>query len=558
MTLSKKTVVAIFLFASLNFQIISADDKQAAIASANPLATYAGFEVLQQGGNAFDAAVAVSAALAVVEPAGSGLGGGGFWLLHRAEDGFETMIDGREKAPGAADKNMFLDSEGNVINGLSRDGVLSAGIPGLPAALVHLSEKYGQLPLSQVLQPAIRYAQQGFVIGERHRKLLAFRLKTLQKNAQASSIFLDDNKVPKQKSTLIQLDLAKTLTQLANFGKQGFYQGVVADQLINDVRKAGGIWTAEDLKNYQVVERKPVTGEYKGVKITSAALPSSGGIVLIEALNILSAYPLQQLDEVNRKHVITEAMRRAYHDRAYYLGDSDFVEVPVNRLLDKNYAAGLRAGMRLDKATPSEFLAGEIVEKTGGRNTTHFSVIDQDGNKVAATLSVNFPFGSGFVAAGTGVVLNDEMDDFVSKPGQMNGYGLVGGTANAIEPNKRMLSSMTPTFIEDDNRLAILGTPGGSRIISMVLLAVLDFAEGNGPESWVWLPRFHHQYIPDLIQYEKGGMTNDEIEGLTRLGHKLREIGYRYGDMQGIQLNKNTQTLTAVSDPRGEGLALVK
>ena len=558
MTLSKKTVVAIFLFASLNFQIISADDKQAAIASANPLATYAGFEVLQQGGNAFDAAVAVSAALAVVEPAGSGLGGGGFWLLHRAEDGFETMIDGREKAPGAADKNMFLDSEGNVINGLSRDGVLSAGIPGLPAALVHLSEKYGQLPLSQVLQPAIRYAQQGFVIGERHRKLLAFRLKTLQKNAQASSIFLDDNKVPKQKSTLIQLDLAKTLTQLANFGKQGFYQGVVADQLINDVRKAGGIWTAEDLKNYQVVERKPVTGEYKGVKITSAALPSSGGIVLIEALNILSAYPLQQLDEVNRKHVITEAMRRAYHDRAYYLGDSDFVEVPVNRLLDKNYAAGLRAGMRLDKATPSEFLAGEIVEKTGGRNTTHFSVIDQDGNKVAATLSVNFPFGSGFVAAGTGVVLNDEMDDFVSKPGQMNGYGLVGGTANAIEPNKRMLSSMTPTFIEDDNRLAILGTPGGSKIISMVLLAVLDFAEGNGPESWVWLPRFHHQYIPDLIQYEKGGMTNDEIEGLTRLGHKLREIGYRYGDMQGIQLNKNTQTLTAVSDPRGEGLALVK
>jgi len=212
----------------------------------------------------------------------------------------------------------------------------------------------------------------------------------------------------------------------------------------------------------------------------------------------------------------------------------------------------------MDRATPSSLLAGDIAEKRGGSDTTHFSVIDKEGNKVAATLSVNFPFGSGFVAAGTGVLLNDEMDDFVSKTGEMNGYGLVGGNANAIEPNKRMLSSMTPTFIEDENRVAVLGTPGGSRIISMVLLAVLDFAEGHGPESWVWQPRYHHQYIPDLIQYEKGGMTNDEIEGLSRLGHKLKEIRRRYGNMQAIQFNKKTKQFTVASDPRGEGLALVR
>ena len=558
MTKLKKLIITVFLFSCLNSPFIRAERHQSAIATAHPLATYAGFEILQQGGNAFDAAVAISAALAVVEPAGSGLGGGGFWLLHRASDGFESMVDGREKAPSAAHKDMFLGPNGEVVKGLSRNTVLSAGIPGLPAAIVHMSEKYGQLPLSQVLKPAIRYAEQGFVIGERHRKLLKYRLPVLQSHAQAARIFLDNNQLPEHKSVLKQTDLANTLKQLARFGKKGFYAGEVADALVSAVTKAGGIWRAEDLKNYQVIEREPVRGQYKGVKITSAALPSSGGVVLIEALNILSEYSVQQLDEISKKHLISEAMRRAYHDRAYYLGDSDFVNVPVNRLINADYAAGLRSTIRMDRATPSSLLAGDIAEKRGGSDTTHFSVIDKEGNKVAATLSVNFPFGSGFVAAGTGVLLNDEMDDFVSKTGEMNGYGLVGGNANAIEPNKRMLSSMTPTFIEDENRVAVLGTPGGSRIISMVLLAVLDFAEGHGPESWVWQPRYHHQYIPDLIQYEKGGMTNDEIEGLSRLGHKLKEIRRRYGNMQAIQFNKKTKQFTVASDPRGEGLALVR
>ena len=558
MMILKHTVMSFLLLACFNGLASDRVEKQAAIASAHALATSAGFAILAQGGNAFDAAVAMSATLAVVEPSGSGLGGGGFWLLHRASDGFETMLDGREKAPLAAHRSMYLDQQGRVIPGLSKNGALAAGIPGLPAALVHLAEKYGRLPLAQSLQFAIQCAEQGFVIGQRHSKLLKFRLTVLQKHPEAAGIFLKDKHLPATTSILRQTDLAHTLKQLARDGRKGFYAGAVADRLVDGVRNAGGIWTHQDLHDYRVVEREPVKGEYHQVKITSAALPSSGGVVLVEALNILAGYPLEDINAISRKHIISEAMRRAYHDRAFHLGDSDFVNVPVNRLINKDYAAGLRSSIRLDKATPSDFLAGNFQAKIQGEDTTHFSIIDSEGNRVAATLSINFPFGSGFVPAGTGVLLNNEMDDFVSKPGAMNGYGLVGGEANAIEPGKRMLSSMTPTFIEDAERVAVLGTPGGSRIISMVLLAVLEFAKGHGPESWVWEPRFHHQYIPDQIQYEKGGMSRDEIAGLTMLGHQLKEVRYRYGNMQAVLWNKKSKLFTVASDPRGEGLALIR
>lgn len=550
------TLVICLQWFSLSVQ--SSETNKAAIATAHPLATYAGFEILHQGGNAFDAAVAISAALAVVEPAGSGLGGGGFWLIHRTKDGFETMIDGREKAPLAAHQDMFLDDQGKVIEGLSKNGALSAGIPGLPAALVHLSKKYGQIPLFQALQPAIQYAENGFQIGERHRRMLRFRLEELRKSEAAARIFLHHNELPGQNALLKQTDLANTLKQIAKQGFSGFYGGEVAEKLVNGVKKAGGIWTRKDLQTYQVVERKPITGEYHDIKITSAALPSSGGIVMMQALNILSGFDLQTVDGITRKHLIVEAMRKAYHDRAFYLGDSDFVNPPVEQLINKHYAAGLRASIRFDKALPSQFLAGDMLPKPKGQDTTHFSVMDKDGNRVAATLSINFPFGSGFVAKGTGVLLNDEMDDFVSKPGELNGYGLTGGSANSIQPGKRMLSSMTPTFVEDKDRIAVLGTPGGSRIISMVLLAVLDFAEGNSPDSWVRVPRFHHQFLPDLIQYEKGGLTEEEIKGLSELGHQLQERPYQYGNMQAVQWNKTTGKFSVASDPRGEGSALIR
>jgi gamma-glutamyltranspeptidase/glutathione hydrolase len=553
----KKTYAAIILLAIFWESQVYADAHKVAIASAHPLATAAGFEILDKGGNVFDAAVAVSAALAVVEPSGSGLGGGAYWLLHREKDGKEIMVDGREKAPLAAHKAMYLDKEGKIVQGLSLNGALAAAIPGMPAGLAHLSEKYGKLPLAESLAPAIRYARTGFAVGERYLKLLKFRAELINKYPQTARIFLNNGKLPKLYSILRQPDLANTLTQLAESGRHGFYSGNIADKLINSVQKAGGIWTIEDLESYQVVEREPVRGQYNGIKITSAAPSSSGGIALIEALNILSGYNLQKADEITRKHLITEAMRRAYHDRTLYLGDTDFVDVPVKLLLSEDYAAGLRSSIRPDKALPSSMLSGEIQQQLEGANTTHFSIIDEEGNRVAATLSINFPFGSGFIAAGTGVLLNDEMDDFASLPGAMNVYGLVGGAANAIAPGKRMLSSMTPTFLENGSSIAVLGTPGGSRIISMLLLATLDFAKGNGPDSWVQVPRFHHQFMPDVIEYEKSALTDSELKGLAGMGHQLKAARYPYGDMQAVLLNKKSKILEAASDKRGEGRAIV-
>lgn len=531
---------------------------QIAVSTAHPLATRAGIQILQQGGNAFDAAVAVSAALAVVEPAGSGLGGGGFWLLHRTSDGFEVMVDGREKAPLAANETMFQDDEGQVIAGLSKNGALSAAIPGLPAALVHISKTYGKLELKETLKPAIQYAENGFRIGERHRKLLKFRLETLKQFPESAGIFLENGDIPEESAVLVQTDLAKTLKSIAAVGHNGFYQGDVANSLIAAVKANAGIWTHADLEQYQIKERKPIYGEYKGVKVTSAALPSSGGIVLMQSLNVLSAYDLEQLDELNRKHLVIEAMRRAYHSRALYLGDEDFVDVPIERLIHPYYAAGLLSTLRFDQSSQSKEFSGDMIEPSAGKDTTHFSIMDEQGNRVAATLSINYPFGSGMVAAGTGVLLNDEMDDFVSKKAVMNGYGLVGGSANSIQPGKRMLSSMSPTFLEDENRIAILGTPGGSRIISMVLLGILDFVAGNSPHSWVSLPRYHHQFWPDVVQYEPNGLKAEIISGLKKLGHKMKPVSYRYGNMQAISFDKQTGLMEAATDPRGEGLALVK
>jgi gamma-glutamyltranspeptidase/glutathione hydrolase len=552
-----KYCVTLLLYAFFGISEIHAEGSKVAIASAHPLATAAGFEIMAKGGNVFDAAVAISATLAVVEPSGSGLGGGGYWLLHREQDGFETMIDGREKAPLAANQAMFLDKDGKVVPHLSLDGALAAAIPGLPAALVHLSEKYGRLPLSDSLQPAIRAAQSGFAIGERYLKLLKFRTDVIKQHPQTAQIFLADGNIPNAFSILRQPDLAKTLTQLGDSGREGFYGGEIARKLVAGVNKAGGIWAKEDLAAYKIIEREPVKGNYRGIKITSAAPSSSGGIVLIEALNVLSGYDLKQADELTRKHLIVEAMRRAYHDRSLYLGDPDFIDIPVKRLINEDYAAGLRSSLRIDKALPSAMLSGEIKPQLEGDNTTHFSIIDEQGNRVAATLSINFPFGSGLVAEGTGVLLNDEMDDFVGLPGAMNGYGLVGGVANAIAPGKRMLSSMAPTFLDDGNNVAVLGTPGGSRIISMVMLAALDFAKGNPPDSWVQVPRFHHQFMPDVVEYEKGAITADELTGLAAMGHQLKEARYSYGDMQVVQLNKATHQLSAASDRRGEGKAVV-
>ncbi|MGB1647528.1 MAG: gamma-glutamyltransferase [Cycloclasticus sp.] len=530
--------------------------QEQAVASAHPAATQAGIDVLNQGGNAFDAAVAVSAALAVVEPFGSGLGGGGFWLLHRESDGFQVMVDGREVAPLKADRDMYLDKQGEPIKNASVNGALAAGIPGLPAALDHLAKKYGKLPLTDSLKPAIELAEKGFLVNEHYRRLAKFRQIALASNPSAEAIFLSKGQVPDLGAVIQQEDLAGTLRQLSKHGFDGFYAGKVADKLVQGVQQAGGIWTKEDLKSYRVKERPPVMIDYKNMKVVSAALPSSGGLVLSIALNILEQYDLQSMDEATRIHVVVEAMRRAYRDRALYMGDSDYVSVPTARLTHKSYAHTISKNLSLETATSSQDISG--LKGIEGNNTTHFSVIDKAGNRVAATLSINYPFGSGFVPAGTGVLLNDEMDDFSIKPGTPNVYGLVGGQANAIEAGKRMLSSMSPTFIETKEYIGVLGTPGGSRIISMVLLGILDAEQGHTPESWVNLPRYHHQYLPDVIQHEPGTFKDGTRVKLKEKGHHFKSVGRQYGNMHAILWDKKSNTLMAASDRRGSGLAIVE
>ena len=527
---------------------------KAAIATAHPLATEAGHQILAQGGNAFDAAVAISAVLAVVEPYNSGLGGGGFWLLHRASDGFETMVDARERAPVAAFRDLYLDVTGEVMPGASIDGPLAAGIPGEPAALEHIAKHYGRLPLEQTLAPAIRLAEEGFPVDETYRRKAQRRLPALRYSKQATEIFLTKGEVPEPDQVIRQKDLAKTLEILAKQGSDGFYRGELAQRLVKGVQAAGGIWTLQDLADYRVVERTPIKGQYRDMRITSAAPPSSGGVVLMIMLNILAQYDLTALEPAQRTHLIIEAMRRAYRDRADYLGDPDFVEMPIERLIHPWYAAGLARDIHMNRATPSASLG----DRASGADTTHFSIIDREGNRVAATLSINYPFGSGFVAADTGVLLNDEMDDFSIKPGVPNAYGLVGGDANAIEGGKRMLSSMTPTFVETDQGVAVLGTPGGSRIITMVLLGILDMVQGGEPQSWVSRPRYHHQYLPDEVEYEPNAFTAALRQQLVKMGHTLKSIDQGFGNMQAVYWDRNTGEVSAASDPRGTGAAEVR
>jgi len=546
--------LVLFLLISLSACSSLPPYSKVAIATAHPLATQAGLDILNQGGNAFDAAVAVSAVLAVVEPTGSGLGGGGFWLLHREHDNFQIMIDGRETAPDAAHRDMYLGPNGENEEKLSLNGPLAAGIPGLPAALDHINQKYGRLSLKQTLAPAILHAKSGFKVTSYYESMAQLRLQTLQNSPAAAEIFLEYNTPPKIGHIIRQLDLANTLEKLASLGRNGFYQGAVANKLIQGVQAAGGIWTHSDLSDYQVKERQPIIGRYQGYKITSASLPSSGGIVLSTILNQLEYLPMSVVDEAQQRHFIIEAMRRAYFDRSYYLGDSDFVTIPEH-LSTKAYAQNLAATINADRASDNKLLIDEFAE---GEDTTHFSIIDQYGNRVAATLSINYPFGSGFVPPGTGVLLNDEMDDFSARIGTANVYGLVGNEANSIAANKRPLSSMSPTFIENDQHLMIIGTPGGSRIITMVLLGILDFIDQQSAKDIVSSPRFHHQYLPNKVQIESSGFSKKERQAILAYGHDIQELTRQYGNMQIIIYDKMTGELQAASDPRGEGQARVE
>ena len=533
---------------------IAQTPNRAAVASANPLASEAGIAVLERGGNAFDAAIAVSAALGVVEPYGSGLGGGGFFLLHRAADGLQVMIDGREVAPGAADKDMYLDEAGDPIPGASRNGPLAAGIPGLPASLVHLAENFWRLSLAESLEPAIRFAEDGFPAYEEFIRRLDRRAPSMSEAAR--EVFAPGGEVPVAGDLFRQSQLAATMRTLAREGHDGFYKGAVARMLVDGVQHEGGIWSADDLLDYQVVEREPLIGTYRDVTITTAPPPSAGGVALINMFNMLAGYDLADMNRVTRTHLLTEIMRRAYRDRGPYLGDPDFIDIPLEILTHPYYAAGQRTSLRIDRATPSDSLPGiQPAGSGGGPQTSHFSVLDLEGNMVAATQTINFGFGSGFMAPGTGVLLNNEMDDFSMKPGQPNGYQLLSAEANSIQPGKRMLSSMTPTILRTEDGAALLGSPGGSQIITIVFLASLAWTEGADAETMASNPRFHHQYFPDRLTFEPDALTANEEQALKDLGHNVirtRQLRGN-GNLQIVTWDRRSGAVDAASDPRVVG-----
>ncbi len=539
----------------------------AAIASAHELATAAGFEVLEAGGNAFDAAVAVSAALSVVEPISSGLGGGGFFLLHDATSGRDVFIDARETAPASATPDRYRTADGGLDRDRAQNGAWAAGIPGLPAGLVHVAGQYGRLPLSTSLAPAIRLARNGFPVYARLERGFAARQEVMQRYPGTRAALLPGGRLPKQGELLRQPDLARTLEAIATRGFDGFYRGPVANKLLAGVRAEGGHWTAEELSGYQVREREPLRFNHRGWDIVTAPPPSSGGIALAQMLQVLAGWDLARLDPAQRAHLTIEAMRRAFRDRTFYLGDPDFVHVPVEVLSSRDYAAGLRATVNPEKATPSDIFSG-LPTPLEDEETTHFSIIDAQGNRAAVTQTVNLLFGSGLVPPGTGVLLNNEMDDFALLPGQPNAFGVMGYEANAPEPGKRPLSSMTPTFMVSPEKVAVLGTPGGSRIITMVLLGVLGFADGLDAQTVAALPRFHHQWKPDVVQAETGTFSPEVAARLRAMGHTLDQPGdqvsgnassHQWGNMQTVLWDLRANTLQGGTDPRNPvGKAVVQ
>ena len=522
-----------------------------AVASAHPAATEAGLEVLRAGGNAFDAAVAVSATLGAVEPNASGIGGGGFFLLHDRAAGRTVMLDARERAPLAAHRDLYLDAAGEVDRDRALNGPLAAGIPGIPAAWGHLAERYGRLPLARTLAPAARAARAGVPMNRKLARALQYRGEILARYP-GSAALLPAPDAPPDEPVMRQPDLAATLELLAAEGAGAFYRGPFAERLVSGARAAGGIWTPADLEQYAVVERAPVTIHWRDAEIVTAALPSASGVMLAQVFGMLGEDWAGPDGGDAAAHRLVEALRRAYLDRARHLGDPDQVDVPVAELTGPEHLAALMRDFDPARATPS---AAWLETAPGGDSTSHFSVLDADGNWVSATLSINTSFGSGFVVPGTGVLLNNEMDDFSAKPGAPNLYGLIGSEANAIAPGKRMLSSMAPTAVRTESRLALFGTPGGSRITTMVLQGIFAVLDGADAEELVSAPRMHHQALPDKVEIEHDAF--DDYGPLQEFGHQVVSRG-PWGNMQAVVWDLEAGTLDAASDPRGVGAAAVE
>jgi gamma-glutamyltranspeptidase / glutathione hydrolase len=521
------------------------------------IAARIGADILRQGGNAVDAAVAAGFAMAVTYPRAGNIGGGGFMVIHLADRNEEIAIDYRETAPGATTRDIFLDGDGKPDIAKSRDSALSIGVPGTVAGFALALENYGsgRFTLAQLLKPSIELARDGFVLTDDMADTLPeAHEKRLKRWPASAKIFSrQDGTSLREGDTLVQPDLAATLSAIAEQGPRGFYEGPVAERLIKTISEAGGIMTREDLRSYQPVIRTPVHGNYRGYEIVSMPLPSSGGTVLLETLNILEGYPLSDLKQGSPAslHLLIEAMKRAYADRARYLGDPAFVNAPTNILLAKNYAAKQRASIDADHATAAADVASALPPREGS-NTTHYSIVDRSGNAVSNTYTLNFPYGVGLVADGTGVLLNNELDDFTAAPGASNAFGLVGYEPNLPGPGKRPLSSMSPTIVLKDGKPVLLtGTPGGSRIISAVLQVIVNVLDYHmDVAAAVAAPRLHHQWLPDVVRVEKG-FSDDTLAALKAKGHQIADGALGQTSANSILVTANG--LLGAPDPRTRG-----
>ncbi|EOZ5783696.1 TPA: gamma-glutamyltransferase [Yersinia enterocolitica] len=500
--------------------------KNGMVVTSQYLASQVGTDILKMGGNAVDAAVAVGYAQAVVNPCCGNIGGGGFMTIHLA-DGTDTFINFRETAPAAASTDMYLDKEGKVTKDASLYGYLAAGVPGTVLGMDSAQKKYGKLTRQQVMAPAIKLAREGFVLTRADTDILDTTVKRFRQDPESARIFLRKNGEALQPGDrLIQADLADTLTAISEKGPDAFYQGKIPQSVEAAAKKGGGILTTADFANYKITETAPITCSYRGYKFVSSPPPSSGGVTLCETLNVLEGYDLKSMgfNSAAYIHTLTEAMRHAYMDRNTFLGDPEFVKNPIDRLLSKSYAADIRKQIVANKATPSvEVQPG--MQPHEKPETTHYSIVDHDGNAVSTTYTVNGRFGAVVIAPGTGFFLNDEMDDFTVKVSEQNLYGLVQGATNSIAPGKRPLSSMSPTLVTKDGKtFMVLGSPGGSRIITITLQTALNVIDhGMAPQEAVDAPRIHHQWLPDEVYYEQRGVSADSLNLLKTMGYKMVE-----------------------------------
>jgi gamma-glutamyltranspeptidase / glutathione hydrolase len=528
------------------------------VASTNEVASRVGVDILKRGGNAIDAAIAVAFALTVTHPSAGNLGGGGFMMI-RLQNGRTTAIDYREMAPAAAHRNVYLDKNGNVIvgEGGSIEGYRAAGVPGTVRGMEMALNKYGshRLTWAQLIEPARRLAANGFTVTNSLARGLRGNREYLSKYSETKRIYLNNGRFYNEGDNFVQPDLAATFARIQQRGPNEFYEGQTARMIVDDMQRHDGLLTMTDMRGYVAKERVPLRGNYRGYQIVSMPPPSSGGAVLIEMLNILEGYDLKKMDwaSADRYHLMTEAMRRAFADRAEYMGDTDFVKVPIAGLIDKKYASQLRSTINIERASSSEQVKAGKPLGYESDETTHFTVVDAEGNAVANTYTLNNSYGSAVVAKGTGLLMNDEMDDFAAKPGTPNLYGLIQGERNAVAPHKRPLSAMTPTFVlrKDGSLWFTVGSPGGPTIINTVLDVITNVIDYNmNIQQAIDAPRIHHQWLPDELVYEPYGLSGDTQKVLAGRGHKLVDSPRYLGDCEGIMIEEKTGTRLGATDPR--------